>query len=514
MMKKILIVGAGFSGVFIAKNLFKLLKKSGQKNIQIELINAHNYFIFQPLLPEVSSGIINPHDAVSPLRMLLPKIKHRLAVVKQIDKKNHQIQVLQGRHKKLISIDYDELIIACGQTNNLNLTGFAEHTFTMKTLNDAFLLRNHILQCLELADVTLDEAVKKSALTFVVVGAGFSGVETIGELQDMVHRALKYYPNITPAQVQFILLQGGRRILQQLPESLANYAQRKLQKRGVEIRLNISVSSASTEYVALNNGEKIPALTIVTTIGSGAFDFITNNFDLKHEKIQVNEYMQVLKTKNIWALGDAALIPMGNGQYAPSTAQFAVREAKVLAHNLLQHLFQQPKKPFQFKPIGIMASIGAYQGVAQISKLRLSGVLAWAIWRGVYITKIPGNMAKIRISLNWMMDYFFPRTLVQIVACEKKPIKYLYFNKNDVVCDSGEIIKNLYLIISGSVICKTQEEDKILTEQHYFPDTTSADNTHQGQVYALEKTKILSISQDVFLSLRQDFRQFDKIFTK
>lgn len=514
-MKKIIIIGGGFGGVFAAKRLLKTLPKSMPS--EIELISMRNYFVFQPLLPEVSSGIINPHDAVSPLRTLLPKVKHRLAEVRQINPKEKTIDVLQGRHKKLINIAYDELVIACGQKSQLNLPGFADHSFTMNDLGDAFLLRNQVLKCLELADITLDQSIKKRALTFVVAGAGFSGVETLGELQDMVKKALKYYPNIQLNEVRFILLQRGKRILEQLPESLAAYAHKKLGKRGIDIRLNTEVRRASSEYVEINEAKKIDTLTIITTIGNAPLDFIQRVFALEHGKIAVNSSLQVANHKHIWALGDAALVPLENnqihGKYAPSTAQFAVREAGVLAQNLLAHLSDKPLKAFNFNPLGMMASLGAYQGVAEIYKLRLSGILAWAIWRGIYITKVPGGIAKIRITLNWMMDYFFPRTLVQIAPIQTNGVQYTYFSKGDIICHEHEIINHFYLILSGSVVCENKKESIVLNPQDNFgTDTDQHNANHTYKITALEACKLLSMPAEQFSALRQNFEQFDQLF--
>ncbi len=519
-MKKILIIGGGFGGVFTAKNLLKKLSKSQRADVQIELINRHNYFVFQPLLPEVSSGIINPHDAVSPLRTLLPKVKHRLASVKHIDTKNNTVQVLQGRHKKLINIKYDQLVIACGQRSQLNLPGFSQHSFTMQDLSDAFLLRNHVLKCLELADVTLDEDLKRHALTFVTAGAGFSGVETLGELQDMVKRALKYYPNISLGEVTFILVQRGGRILEQLPESLSAYAHKKLLKRGIDIRLNTGIARANRDYIETDKGEKIHALTTITTIGSAPLSFISKAFELQRGKIEVNSQMQVLGHDNIWALGDAALIPMPSKksapdktQYAPPTAQFAVREAKTLAHNLSQHLSGKTLTPFKYKPLGIMTSLGSYQGVAQIYQLKISGIVAWAMWRGIYITKVPGSIAKIRITLNWAMDYFFPRTLVQIASVKEELIEYAHFSKGDIICKPNEVLDYFYLIVSGSVLCKDERGSHTLKSQQYFgSDTGGNELNYSYQISALEQTKLLCIPWQKFAMMRQDFNQFDDLF--
>lgn len=505
---KIIIIGGGFAGVFSAKNLLKKFTKSQLKTVQIELISDKNYFVFQPLLPEVSSGIINPHDAVSPLRILLPNIKHRLATIKRIDPQQKQIHFLQGRHKKIITLDYDQLIIACGQESNLNLPGFSDHTFTMKDLGDAFLIRNHMLKCLELADVTLDKKIKKHALTFIITGAGFSGVETAGELQDMTQKALKYYPNIDIKEINFIILQKDSRILTQLTPSLSTYAHKKLVKRGIDIRLNTGVIKASNNQLELDSGEKLYAHTIITTIGSAPREFIKTCFDLERGCLPVNSTMKSLQYKDIWALGDVALIPMDEQKtqmkYAPPTAQFAVQEAKIIAQNLQATLFNKPTRDFNFKPLGLMASLGAYQGVIEIGKLHLSGMLAWVMWRSIYILKLPGFITQLRVSLNWLLDYIFPRTLVQISPVSEKTLKKIHYNKGDIIYQENDLITHISFVISGSLECSNSTERLILKQKSSI--SAEVNNYHSNYPYtvtALEPVILLSIPLDEYFLLKE-----------
>ncbi len=507
---KIIIIGGGFAGVFTAKNILKQFNKAQLSSINIELISDKNYFVFQPLLPEVSSAIINPHDAVTPLRLLLPNIKHRLATVKRINPKDKQLEVLQGRHKKDIRINYDELIIACGQTSNLTLSGFASHTWTLKDIGDAFALRNQVLKCLELADVTEDKALKAQVLTFVIIGAGFSGVEVAGELQDMVKKVLKFYPNITLSEVKFIILQKEERILTQLTPKLAAYAHKKLQKRAIDIRLNIGVAKATKTHVELDNKHKIYTHTIITTIGSVALDFISQTFNLTNNRIIVNEFMQVKQFKHIWALGDAALIPLNanksNSEYAPPTAQFAVREAKILAKNLRAKLFDGTMLVFNFNPLGLMASLGNYQGVIEIRGWVQSGVLAWAMWRGIYMVKLPGFTTKLRVFLNWMMDYFFPRTLVQIAPISEQLVRYDYYAKGEVIYDKNELINCFSLVISG----KVQIGKSTFSAQNNLVSNTQQVQ-YEDDVIALEDTIVMTLPWQDFLRLRTDFKRFDSV---
>ena len=513
---KLVIIGGGFSGVFTAKNIIKKFSSQQLKSIDIELISNHNYFVFQPLLPEVSSGIINPHDAVSPLRTLLPKIKHRLAEVKSIDGKNKKISVLQGRHKKIIHIDYDQLIIACGQESNLNLPGFVDHTLTMKDLGDAFLLRNHVLNCLELADVTLDAQIKEHALTFVIIGAGFSGIETAGELQDMVKKSLKYYPSIALDEIHFIVVQKDKRILTQLTQSLSSYAHRKLTQRNIDIRLDTGVTQATEKYLITDTDEKIYTHTIITTIGNGPRDFISRSFELEYGKIPVDGYMASTQYDDIWALGDVALIPMDEQKtgmkYAPPTAQFAVQEANIISQNIKAVLFGQTKQVFNFSPLGLMASLGAYQGVIEIGKIRLSGILAWAMWRGIYVVKLPGFIAQLRVTLNWFMDYIFPRTLVQVSPVSQRSIKRAHFIEGDIIHQEGDLITHFSLILSGKVICKNTQEQYELGKQailcRHIEDYQSS---YQHTITALDKTTLLLVPRDEFLLLKNNFNEFNKI---
>ncbi len=513
---KIVIIGGGFAGVFTAKNLLKQFNQFQRQTIEIELICERNYFVFQPLLPEVSSGIINPHDAVSPLRILLPNVKHRLASVKNINVENKNIQLLQGRHTKIINLPYDQLIIACGQKSQLNLPGFSDHTFTMKNLGDAFLLRNHILNCLELADVTLDENIKKQTLTFVITGAGFSGVETAGELQDMVQKSLKHYPNIDQDEVQFIILQRDNRILTQLTPSLSDYAHKKLNKRKVDIRLNTGVIQATAKHLITDTGEKIQTHTIITTIGSGPRGFVQRNFELERGCIAVNEYMQTKQYADIWALGDVAIIPMDEQKtgmkYAPPTAQFAVAEAKIIAKNIQANLYNKPKQAFNFNPLGLMASLGAYQGVIEIGKVRLSGFLAWAMWRGIYIVKLPGFVTQLRITLNWLLDFIFPRTMVQVSPVMEKTFKKALFSQGDVIYREGDLIAHAAIVIKGSVECKNTDGIHTLGEQaviHSCIDNYHSSHTHT--ITALEEVSLLLMPLDEFLLLKQNFKAFDTL---
>lgn len=509
MKKKIIVIGGGFGGAFAAKALYRYVRH----DFDIELISERNYFVFQPLLPEVAAGTINAQDAVTPLRLLLPKIKIRLANVRNINCDRQAVTILQGRKRILQELHYDHLIIASGQITDLRLfPGFSEHSLTMKDLADAFKLRNHVIQCMELADVTQFDNIKRMALTFVVAGGGFSGVETLGELLEMVHRVRKFYPNIKKEDIKAIIIQRGNNLLQEMPEELGRYAIKQLEKRGATVLLKTGIESASETAVYTDQGEAIPTMTIVTTIGHGPSEFIKSlPLELARGKIATNAYLQASGYDNVWALGDTAAIPLaGNDNnkksYAPPTAQFAVQEAKQLARNLDAQAKGKPLKAFSYAPKGMLASLGAYKGVAKLWCIRVTGLSAWLIWRALYIGMLPHFSTRLRVALNWLFDYFMPRTIVQMDHGQTSALKRKHYREGEVVYDKGELIPGFFIVISGRFKFSITREDgtiveRIFTQGHHGGDQIiHAKTLTVGRLENIEKGELLLIN-------RQDFTQ-------
>jgi NADH dehydrogenase len=504
---KIIIIGGGFGGAFAAKELFK----RGSKHFDIELISDRNYFVFQPLLPEVAAGTINAQDAVTPLRVLLPGIKIRLADVKSIDENKQTVTILQGRKRILQKLDYDHLIIASGQITDLSLfPGFSQHSLAMKDLSDAYKLRNHIIQCMELADVTRFDDIKKMALTFVVAGGGFSGVETLGEVLEMVHRVRKFYPNIQKEDIRTIIIQRGDRLLQEMPEKLGLYTAKQLKKRGATIMLGTGIESASATTVSTDKGDVIPTMTIVTTIGNGPSEFIkTLPFEQNRGKLLTTPYLQLKGYDNIWALGDIAAIPLKNNpsSYAPPTAQFAVQEAKILAHNLSAYTKGKNLSAFSYNPKGMMASLGAYKGVVQFGSIRITGLLAWLLWRALYIGMLPHFSTRLRVALNWLFDYFMPRTIVQMAHAESSAIKRAHYRKGEIVYERGELVPGFFIVMSGTFKLSIQTkngpviEKKLCKGDHGADQVIRASSLSVGKLEALEKGELLFINRNDFTQL-------------
>ncbi len=512
MKKKVLIIGGGFGGVFAAKHLGQLAKNT----LQVELISERNYFVFQPLLPEVAAGILNAQDAVTPLRMLLPDIRVRLAEAKSINFENRIVQVVQGRKKVLIPIHYDHLVIATGQVTDLSrFPGFPQHSLTMKDLADAHTLRNHIINCLELADITENPRLKKYALSFVVVGAGFSGVETMGEVMEMIQRTLRFYPRLRPQDVHAIMIQRGDQILPELPAALGEYAAKILRKRGIDIRLQTGVVSASDTSLCTDQGESIEAMTIVTTMGNGPSPFLrTLPLTLERGRLPTDSCLRLMDADkpNVWALGDIALIPQEDGSYAPPTAQFAVREARTLAENILAVTMGKEPLPFRYQPKGSLASLGKYKGVAQVFGINLSGLSAWLFWRAIYLSMLPGFSTRLRVALNWFFDYFIPRTIVQTQQSGRPACRQAHYAEGETVCEKDQLLEGFYIVVSGALEMRIPDQSgsedfvkRYTPGEHWGERIIETDCLSTGVVTALENSVVLIVHRDDFERLRDAF---------
>ncbi|HXH12718.1 MAG TPA: FAD-dependent oxidoreductase, partial [Alphaproteobacteria bacterium] len=303
-------------------------------------------------------------------------------------------------------------------TNFFNLPGLEERAFTMKSLGDAIYLRNAIIARLEEADFECCAAERDRLLTFVVAGGGFAGVETIASINDFVRQAIRFYPHLREEMLRIILVHPGSVILPELSEKLGAYAQRKLAERRVEIRVNTRVQSVSERGVELSDGSVIRTHTLIWTAGTSPNPLLaTLPCQKERGRLLANAYLEVPEWPGVWALGDCALVPKGaSGKFCPPTAQHALREGKVLAHNLTAAVRGGAKKPFVFSTIGQLAAIGRRTGVANIMGVNFSGFLAWWLWRTIYLSKLPRFEKKLRVALDWTLDLIFSKDLVQYVT--------------------------------------------------------------------------------------------------
>lgn len=408
---RIVIVGGGFAGTNVARELERKLRRD--PSVEITLIDGENFFTFTPLQPEVPSGSIQPKHIVFPLRALLRRTQVRQAHVKRIDLRRRTITAAHCGKCGDDVIEFDQLVLALGSVPNFFGTpGVAEHALTMKTLADATALHAHLIDRLEHADLQPDSARRRELLTFVVAGGGFAGVETLAELNDFVREAGRFYPRIRP---EIVLVHSGTRILPEVSESLSAYALRKLTSRGVEVRLETRVQSCTATDITLSNGERLVYGTFLWAAGTAPSP-IVNLIDVPRNKtgrIEVDATMAVRGLSNVWAVGDSASIPdLVAGGICPPTAQFALRQGHRIARNIVARLRGEPAIDFRFKSLGLLAGLGRRSAVAEILGMRFSGFIAWWFWRTIYLMKLPGFERKLRVAIDWTFDLFFPRDIV------------------------------------------------------------------------------------------------------
>lgn len=520
--KRVVVLGAGFAGMFAAKHLRKL----APRDVEIELINEVNYFIFQPLLPEVAAGNINASDAVSPLRLLLPGVKIRLGRVRAVNFAHKTLQVMDDTDRSLAFVQYDHLVLAPGQAADLSrFPGLAEHAYTMKTLADAYRLRNQIINCLEKADVTDDPDYKRRLMTFVVVGAGFSGVETSGEMKDLIDGSLKFYPRIAKSDIRMILVEYADRILPELPEQLARYTAGKLIERGIETWLKTALKTASVHAVEMADGRVVEAETVVATIGTAPHRLVQDlGLPMQWGRIRVDPTLGVPGFDDVWAIGDAALIPLPKRKddkeerFAAPTAQFAVREAAALARNVVAAFKGRPLQSFDYKPQGSLASIGCHKAVAVLLGVRISGTTAWLLWRMFYLAMLPGFVTKVRVMVNWLLDHFFPRNTVQISVPSRDSARYLRFRKDDQVFKPNNLADGFYTVISGSFDATIgagtpAPYHRVLGPGDHFGERVLfGDDLRTGSVIAREDSEVLFIERDDFRRFAAGFKILDDYF--
>jgi NADH dehydrogenase len=449
---QIVIVGAGFAGIETARRLVRLAKDGDALNVV--LISTENYFLFQPLLPEVVSSSVELSHIINPIRHLCPHIQYRWGTVETIDFQKQLVTYLGNDITRPQHLPYDQLILCVGQVvGSSSVPGMNEHTLPLKTLGDAFRLRNHVLSRLEEAEAANDHRAQEKALTFVTIGGGFSGVETAAAINDMVKSISRYYPKAQAIGYRSILIHAGDRILGELDADLAAFAKTKLEGRGVEVRLKTRVAEVTGERVFTNDGLDILTGTVISTIGNEQHPLVKQlGLPMERGRILVDECLRVRGFRTVWALGDAAAVPdLEKGGRCPPTAQYAVRQGQHCADNILASIRGDEPRSFRYKGKGQFAIVGHHCGIAQIGSWKISGLGAWLLWRTVYLGKLPGIRCRVRVAVDWLLDVLFPRDITKIEVRRTDVLQRAHYSKGDVIIRQGDSADCFYLIESGKV---------------------------------------------------------------
>jgi NADH:quinone reductase (non-electrogenic) len=448
--KRIIIIGGGFGGVKCAETLCREL---GREQAEVVLFDRQNHLVFSPLLAEVVGSSINPLDVVVPLRQLLPRVFCRTEEIHNIDFGKNEVEY-HGEDNQPARMHYDHLVIACGSVTNLNVVpGMADHAFPLKTVADASNLRSHLMAQMEQAEISSDPARKRWHLTVLVVGGGYSGVEAAGEINDLIRASARYFHNWKEPDMKVVLIHSREQILPEISPGLREFARKKMEQAGVQMVLNARVISATQEGVALQDGTFLKGGTIVCTIGSSPAPVIGGLKAPKEKGRVVTEPdMRVKGATNVWAVGDCAwIINSLNGEVSPTTGQFAERQGHQCAQNIVCVLRGQPTKPFRFKLLGELCSIGGHSAVADLFGMHLSGFLAWFVWRGVYLSKLPTLGRRFQVGFDWASLLLFPRDLAYVRTESTERVWHAHYDAGDFIFRQGDAATNFYVLEQGEV---------------------------------------------------------------
>ncbi len=411
-----MIVGGGAAGLNAARSLQKGLRRNAH---QLTLISNENVFLYQSLLSEAAGGTLEPRHVVVPLRSALRHARVLVGEVETIDTENRLLH-LRGVDGDRLEIGYDQLVLTPGsRSRTLPVPGLASHGIGFKTLAEAILLRNHVLSRLEAASQRPPrDPRRRASLTFVFVGAGYAGVEALAELEDLVRWAVKHIPEVRPEELRWVLVEARDAILPEIGKGLGEYAARELRSRDIEIKVGTRLDSAEGGIVQLSDGESFPAETLVWTAGVKPEPLAALSQLPVDEagRLRVDASLQVDGFAGvIWAAGDAAAVPnVVSGGFCPPSAQYATRQGKQLAANVLAMLDGRELKEFRYKALGSLCSLGRYKGVAVVMGVRLRGFPAWFVARTYHLLQLPTLNRKVRVVLDWTLSLFFPRDVAAL----------------------------------------------------------------------------------------------------
>jgi NADH dehydrogenase len=399
-----LILGGGFAGSYVARLLGKR---------RATIVSPENFMLYTPMLPEAASGTLEPRHVVVPLRMMCPHAELILGHAVTVDLERRTVNA-KTEDEGIISLAYEQLVVALGAVSRtLPIPGLADHALGFKSLADAIYLRNHVLRRLEAAVAAPNEAHRRRELTFVFIGAGYAGVEALAELSDLVRDALRYYGTLRETPQHWVLVDAAPKILPEIPRSLGEYAARQLAGRGIDIRVNTTLTSVEPHAAVLSDGERILTSTVVWTAGVRA-NPVNERFGLpidERGRIKVDETLAVEGLPDVWALGDGARVPnlATPGEFDPPTCQHALRQARRLAKNIAGE-----RRPYKYRMLGQVATLGRYKGIAQIPGLLLRGFPGWFVTRTYHLYQLPLLTRKLRVVTDWTTALFFRRDIAEL----------------------------------------------------------------------------------------------------
>lgn len=423
---RVLILGGGFAGVYTALALQEELRGL---QARVAIVNRENFFVYYPLLVETISGEIDTEHVLNPIRQIAPDAKLYVGDVVKIDLDGSKVEIrhgLYGHTQTPRTLYYDHLVLALGGVPSTSrIPGLADYAFDVQRLPTAFALRNHIIDTLEQAAIERDPQIRQRLLTYVVIGGGSTGVEVAAQLQAMLDDAIRFYPGIALSEVRVIIVEYGPQLLGHLPDELIEFAQRSLEQHGVIVRTGTAVERIERHKVFLSGGETIASSTVIGSVGVDVNPLIrdlTGPHD-KRGRLIASDALLVGDRRNVWAIGDNARVyDPHTGEPYPQTAQHAVREARIVAHNIAATMRGEPLQTMDYKTRGQLIALGKRNAIAQVFGHQFEGFSAWWLWRTYYLAQMPLWEKRLRVMFSWTIDLVFPPILVQLKVGQPAPM--------------------------------------------------------------------------------------------
>ena len=516
---KVAIIGGGFAGVYCARELLR--RTQDVAGMTVGVIASENHMVFQPMLPEVAGGSLSPQHVVNPIRMICQGAEVLKGEVTHIDLEKRVITLNGGSFTPQVTVGFEHLMLAPGAGVDLSrIPGMGEHAFLMRTVGDAMKLRAAIISRMEEANLITKPQLRKELLSFVVVGGGYSGVETAGQIQDLIVGARRFYENIEPDEPSVTLIHSGDRLLGMLSESLGTYTGKCLTEMGVKIIFKSRVRAVTAHTVQLGDGVCLAATLVVCTVGNAPHPQITalgasGALPVERGKVVVESSGRVKGLANVWSAGDCAIFPKADGGNCPETAQFAMRQGALVAKNIAASFAGRELKPFRFTGLGELATIGHRKAVAQVFGMRFSGMIAWFMWRSIYLMKLPGFDRKLRVMAEWTFEMFFPRDINLLTPSFSSPLGEMHLEPGDSLFRAGEPAQSLYAVKKGRVDITDGQGQLVKSAgpgEHFGERALLGDGIWRFDATAKEPSELVAIDGGTFKTLVKSIGSLDTLF--
>jgi NADH:ubiquinone reductase (H+-translocating) len=510
----VVIAGGGFAGAYGARELARALGRAeGEKRVAI--ISERNVLVFQPMLAEVVGSSLGPMDVVNPLRQFCRGVSVLQGSVQRVDWPKRELVIDGGRFTPNHTIGFNHLALTLGSVPDLNaVPGMAEYGWPLKDVADALRLRSAIINRLEEANLIEDPAVRARLLTFVVVGGGYTGVETAGQMHDFIREAHRLYVRLRAVPPRVVLAHAGPHLLPEIGPKLGGYAQRLLAGRGVDVRLNTHVSSMSARQVFFQEGGAVETHTIVTTIGNAPNPVVVDlcrqlGIATVRGRIPTDETLRVSGQENLWAAGDGAAVPWddrGEKKLSPPTAQFALRHGILLGRNLAGALRGTAPRPFRYRSRGQLANIGRHAAVAEVFGFQFKGFIAWWMWRTIYLAKLPGALRRLRVTIDWTFDLIFPRD-ISVLPRPDEVMRSVHLEPEETLLSAGDPCRAHFYVRRGLLeLTAPGRAPLLLPEGSVIDQDPGADGVWAFSVRAREASDLVAFRGAAYRLLKNELK--------